>query len=40
MKNLKIEHTKISPSITADKDSGVIKIIGVSIPENSNKFYE
>ncbi len=40
MENLKIEGTLKTPSIDFDKDSGVLRISGRSIPENSIDFYK
>lgn len=40
MESLFISKTKSSPKIDFNAKSGVLEIIGRSIPENSSKFYE
>jgi len=40
MKNLKIESTKVSPSIIALAKKGTVHIKGVSIPENGFEYYK
>ncbi len=40
METLTIKKTKTTPLIEFDKRSGLMKITGRSIPENSSKFYE
>ena len=40
MKNLKIKQTKSTPSVSGDVESGLIQVIGISIPEDAIKFYK
>jgi hypothetical protein len=40
MEPLILERTKITPNIILDKNNGVFKIVGRSIPENSVGYYE
>lgn len=40
MENISIEGTAKTPSIDFDKDAGVLRIKGRSIPENSIDFYK
>ena len=39
MKNLKIHNTPKTPDVDFDHTSGVFKIFGISVPENSLEFY-
>ena len=39
MENLFIERSKSSPEINFDAESGILKILGESFPENAAKFY-
>ena len=40
MKNLKLEQTKSTPSVSGDAESGLIQVLGISIPEDAIKFYK
>lgn len=39
MDRLRIEQTKSTPMIDFDSDTGILKIVGESYPENAAKFY-
>lgn len=40
MEKLRLEETKITPLIDFDHESGLLEIIGKSIPENPYEFYK